>query len=160
MTCSPTGARPRVLVYLDSSVLARAYLADEPGHADAAALVRADHLLVSGAWTSVEVTSALVRASRAGRLADLAGLLAVLASDTSDDGPITLLRANGEALESRATQIIQEHALRSLDALHLAYAELSAAPLAERDEPIGFASRDAAQTAAAQARGFVIIPGS
>jgi predicted nucleic acid-binding protein len=149
-----------VLVYLDSSVLARAYLADEPGHADAGALLRgADHLLVSGTWTRVEVTSALVRASRAGRLADLGGLLAVLASDTSDDGPVTLLRASSEELESRATQIVAAHALRSLDALHLAYAELAAAPLAERDEPMGFASRDAAQTTAAEARGFVTLPG-
>lgn len=150
-----------MLVYLDSSVLARAYLADEPGHADAAALIRgADHLLVSGTWTIVEVTSALVRASRVGRLADLDSLLAILASDTSDEGAVTLLRASAEALEARATEIVVTHALRSLDALHLAYAELAAAPLAERDEPIGFASRDAAQTAAAQARGFVAHQGN
>lgn len=89
---------------------------------------------MSGTWTHVEVTSALVRASRAGQLADLHGILAVLASDTSDDGPVTLLQASREALESRAIQIVAAHALRSLDALHLAYAELVAAPLAERDE--------------------------
>lgn len=145
-----------MLVYLDSSVLARAYLPDEDGHAEATALLYGtEHLLVSATWTVVEVTSALARAARAGRADDLRRLLAVLASDTSDDGPVTLLRADPEAVEARTTEIVCEHAIRSLDGRHLAVADLSARPLAEPGAALGFATRDHGQATAARALGFV-----
>ena len=54
-----------MIVYVDSSVLARAYLMDEPDHADAVALLEdADVALITGSWTRVEVSRALVRAAR------------------------------------------------------------------------------------------------
>ena len=57
-----------MIVYVDSSVLARAYLMDEPDHADAVALIEdADVALITGSWTRVEVSRALVRAARTGR---------------------------------------------------------------------------------------------
>lgn len=91
-----------MLVYVDSSVLARAYLPDEAGHPEAAALLTGtDHLLVTATWTVVEVTSALVRATRARRQGDISALLAVLASDTADDGLITLLRADSQQVEQK-----------------------------------------------------------
>ena len=78
-----------MLAYIDSSVLARAYLPDEPGHAEAAALLAgADHLLVTATWTLVEVTSALVRATRVGRHGDIDALLGVLATSTAPAVPV------------------------------------------------------------------------
>jgi uncharacterized protein len=147
-----------VLTYLDSSILARAYLADEPGHDVAAALLAdPDHLLVTATWTVVEVTSALVRASRAARTLDLPGLLALLDADTGEAGPVTLLRAEQRRLEARTLEIVREHALRSLDALHLAVADVAARPLADLGTAVAFASRDDLQRRAATALGFELM---
>ncbi len=146
-----------VLVYVDSSVLARAYLPDEIGHESAVALLHGrEHLLVTSAWSLVEVTSALTRAVRAQRGGDhLEALLALVDADMGDDGPVTLLRTDHGQVEVRARQIVHEHALRSLDALHLAVAEIAAWPLTEPHEFLGFATRGNAQRNAALALGFV-----
>jgi uncharacterized protein len=146
-----------MLTYVDSSVLACAYLADEPGHRRSRDLIEnPDHLLVTGTLTVVEVTGVLVRASRAHRLVDLDSALAVLASDLGQDGPITLLATPRDQAERRATEIVYAHALRALDAIHLAIAELAAVPLLDSPgDKIGFASRDAAQSEAALTLGFV-----
>ncbi|MGH3545264.1 MAG: type II toxin-antitoxin system VapC family toxin [Mycobacteriales bacterium] len=147
-----------MLIYLDSSVLARAYLADEAGHEEAAALLaEPEHLLVTSSWTVVETISALTRACRSSCFADLHRLLAVLSADVGDDGPVTLLRAKTAHVELRVTEIVREHALHSLNALHVAVADIAARPLVEPDEPLGFASRDKDQRAAAAALGFVGI---
>ncbi len=147
-----------MLVYLDSSVLGRAYLPDEDGHERASGLLTgSEHLLVTSTWTVVEVTSALSRAARGHRIEDPDELLAVLAADMGEDGPVTVLRAPPEQVEHRSTRLVREYPLRSLDALHLAVAEIAAVPLLERGEQLGFASRDHPQQAAASALGFVDI---
>jgi predicted nucleic acid-binding protein len=146
-----------VLVYLDSSVLARAYLGDEPGHERARGLVEGEDFVVTSTLALVEVTSALVRATRAGRVADLETLLDKLDEETQVDGPITLIRADQLDAENVARQLVRDHVLRALDALHLAVAELSARPLAGDNEDVGFASRDSAQRNAAEALGFVVV---
>jgi len=47
--------------YLESSVLARVYLRDEVGHDSAVALLREPELgLITGTWSRVEVSGALV----------------------------------------------------------------------------------------------------
>ncbi|WP_433166241.1 type II toxin-antitoxin system VapC family toxin [Kribbella sp. CA-247076] len=135
-------------------MLARAYLPDEADHEVANQLLIGEDALVTSTWTLVEVTSALTRAARSGR-ADLDSLLAAFESDTAVDGPITLLRPEQTAVEARATEIVRQYALRSLDALHLAVAELAAMPLAA-PEDCGFASRDKAQADAAGKLGFVV----
>jgi hypothetical protein len=56
-----------------------------------------------------------------------------------------------------ARQLVRDHAVHALDALHLAVAELSARPLAGADEDVGFASRDTGQLAAAVSLGFVAV---
>ncbi len=147
-----------MLVYVDSSVLVRAYLPDESGHQEALALLNnPHHLLVTSTWTVVELTSALARASRGSRVGHLDDVISRARLDTSTDGPITLLRADSDQVEHIATRIVSEHALRSLDAIHLAVAELSARPLAEPGEQIGFASRDTAQRAVAEALGYIAM---
>lgn len=143
-----------MIVYLDSSVLARAYLADEDGHRDAVALLTDPELAcVTGGWTRIEVSGALVRAARAGRI-DEEQLLALLDADLSPDGPVTTLAAPQEDVEDLALQLVRAHALRAIDAWHLAVAKLTVPALAEKDEQIGFASRDEAQAAVARQLGF------
>ncbi|MFC0863614.1 type II toxin-antitoxin system VapC family toxin [Sphaerimonospora cavernae] len=148
-----------MLTYVDSSVLACAYLRDEPGHGRARELLEdPDHLLVTGTLTVVEVTGVLVRAARTQRLMDLDGTLAVLASDLGEDGPVTLLAAPREIVERRATEIVYAYALRALDAIHLALAEIAAVPLLEDEgDKLGFASRDRFQAQAAEALGFALV---
>lgn len=146
-----------MIAYLDSSVLARAYLADEDGHTHAIALLDDPEIAaVTGTWTRIEVSGALIRAARAGR-ADADGLLALLDADLASDGPITVLGAQQDDIEETALRLVREHALRAMDAWHLAAASLTIPTLAEPGEQIGFASRDDAQAAVAVQLGFVRI---
>jgi predicted nucleic acid-binding protein len=146
-----------VIVYLDSSVLARAYLADEEGHHEAVALLDDPEIAaVTGTWTRIEVSGALIRAARSGR-ADAEGLLALLDADLAADGPVTVLSAPQERVEEVALHLVREHALRAMDAWHLAVASMTVPPLAEAREQIAFASRDEAQAAVAVTLGFTRI---
>lgn len=144
-----------MIVYLDSSVLARCYLPDESGHEQARQLLEdLDVGLITGTWTRIEVSGALVRAAKASR-GDESGLLAALDADLAADGPVTLVGCEHELVEELALTLVRSHALRAMDAWHLATARLVSVDLVEPDEPVGFASRDAAQLAAASAMGFV-----
>ena len=146
-----------MIVYLDSSVLARAYLADEEGHEAALTLLFDPELVgVTGTWTRIEVSGALMRAARSGR-GDAAGLLKLLEDDLSPEGPVTVIAMDQRRVESRALELVREHALRAMDAWHLAVAELAVPALAEKGEEIGFASRDDAQAAVAEQLGFTPV---
>lgn len=148
-----------MLIYVDSSVIGRAYLADEPGHREARDLLDADHRLVTGTLTHIEVTGLLVRAGRVGRLSEeLDDALATLADDLGDGGVMTVVRpTNQPAVEAAARRLARTHALRALDAIHLAAAQNVLPQLADPDEVLAFASRDADQAAAAEALGFTVI---
>ncbi|CAJ1493950.1 type II toxin-antitoxin system VapC family toxin [[Mycobacterium] kokjensenii] len=144
-----------MIAYLDSSVLARAYLADEDGHGQATALLAdPDIATVTGTWTRIEVSGALVRAARAGR-ADEKGLLAALDADLA--GPVLVLDAPQELVENDALKLVRRHALRAMDAWHLAVAALVIPPLLAPGEQRGFASRDAAQRRVAEKLGFLAL---
>ncbi len=52
---------------------------------------------------------------------------------------------------------MREHALRAMDAWHLAVAEFDVPILVEKDEEMGFASRDEAQAAIAEELGFTRV---
>ncbi len=143
-----------MIAYLDSSVLARAYLVDEDGHHEVVALLGDTEVAtVTGTWTRIEVSGALVRAARAGR-GDGAGLLALLDSDLDVDGPVTMLSVVQDQVEERALDIVRAHALRAMDAWHLAVAAIAVPNLLEPGEEAMFASRDAAQSAVAERLGF------
>lgn len=143
-----------MIIYIDSSVLARAYLADETGHEEAAALLDNPDLgLVTGTWTRIEVSGALIRAARAGR-GDERGLLALVDADLGLDGPVTVVAAPQEDVETKALALVRDHAIRAMDAWHLATAVLLVPSLAEPGEEVGFASRDQTQAAVAEALGF------
>jgi predicted nucleic acid-binding protein len=143
-----------VIVYLDSSVLARAYLSDEVGHDQTVAMLDdPDLALITGTWTRIEVSGALVRAARAGR-GDEGGLLALLDADLALDGPVTVVAAPQEDIETKALNLVRSHAIRAMDAWHLATATLVAPTLVEPDEEVGFATRDQAQSMVAVALGL------
>lgn len=144
-----------MIAYLDSSVLARAYLVDEDGHQEASALLAdPDVATVTGSWTRIEVSGALVRAARAGR-GDEKGLLALLDGDLA--GSVIVLGAPQDQVEQDALQLVRRHALRAMDAWHLAVAAIVVPPLLEPGEPRAFASRDQAQRQVAEELGFVAI---
>jgi predicted nucleic acid-binding protein len=144
-----------VIAYLDSSVLARAYLVDEDGHHDAARLLADPQIAaVTGSWTRIEVSGALIRAARAGR-GDEAGLLALLDADLA--GPVIMLSAPQDDVEEQALELVRAHALRAMDAWHLATAAITVPPLLEPGEQRAFASRDHAQRTVAELLGFVPI---
>jgi predicted nucleic acid-binding protein len=144
-----------VIAYLDSSVLARAYLVDEDGHQQATALMAdPDIATVTGTWTRIEVSGALVRAARADR-GDEKGLLALLDSDLA--GPVIVLGAPQDQVEQHALQLVRQHALRAMDAWHLAVAAIVVPPLLDPGELRAFASRDRAQRHVAEELGFVPI---
>ena len=143
-----------MIVYVDSSVLARAYLVDEPRHEDALGLLDdADVGLITGTWTRVEVSGALVRAARAGR-GNEGDLLALLDADLGPEGPVTVVSAPQERVEEQALMLVRQHAIRAMDAWHLATAALTVPTLAEPGEEIAFASRDDAQARVAAVLGF------
>ncbi len=144
-----------MIAYLDSSVLARAYLVDEDGHQEASALLAdPDIATVTGMWTRIEVSSALVRAARADR-GDEKGLLALLDGDLA--GPVIVLGAPQDQVEQHALQLVRQHALRAMDAWHLAVAAIVVPPLLDPGEPRAFASRDQAQRQVAEELGFDLI---
>ena len=134
--------------------MARAYLTDEAGHDEAVAMLEDPELgLITGTWTMIEVSGALVRAARAGR-GDERGLLALLDADLAVDGPVTVVAAAQDDVEAQALQLVRSHAIRAMDAWHLATAKLVAPTLAESGEEIGFATRDDAQSAVAMTLGL------
>ena len=53
---------------------------------------------------------ALVRAARAGR-GDEKGLLALLDADLATDGPVTVIAADREEVETQALQLVRPHEL-------------------------------------------------
>jgi uncharacterized protein len=146
-----------VIVYLDSSVLARAYLDDERGHKEAAALLDdPDMKHVTGQWTRIEVSGALIRAARSGRhKTDEQDLLTMLDVDLGAKGRVTELTVPQADVEQKTLQLVREHALRTLDTWHLAVAALTVPALAKPErEEIAFASRDDEQAAVAEELGF------
>lgn len=146
-----------MIAYLDSSVLARAYLTDESGHGEAAALLaNTEVALVTGTWTRVEVSGALVRAARAGR-GDPQGLLSLLDADLADAGAVTVVAASQTDVEQEALRLVRRHAIRAMDAWHLAAAVLTLPRLAEAGEETGFASRDEEQASVATALGLRLL---
>lgn len=149
-----------MIVYIDSSLLARAYLADEDGHEDAAALLEdRDIAVVTGSWTRIEVSGALVRAGRGGRRDPrrLRALLAMLDGDLGPGGVVATLLARQEDVEERALDLVRDHGIRAMDAWHLAVAAMAMPPLGEPGEALGFATRDAGQGQVAELLGFVTI---
>jgi predicted nucleic acid-binding protein len=146
-----------VIAYVDSSLLVRAYLPDETGHAEAAnLLVDPDLALITGTFARIEVSGALVRAARAGR-GDEQRLLDLLDADLAVEGAVTVVTAPQADVEEQTLGLVRAHGIRALDAWHLATAAIVLPTLAEPGEDVGFASRDRAQSEVAAVLGFRIL---
>ncbi len=147
-----------MIAYVDSSVLARALLADEDGSAEVRRLL-ADRTIAkyTGRWTRIEVSAAIVRAARAGRPVLRADALSRLDAELRAGGRIKVLAADDAEVEAKALALAREHGLRALDALHVALASIAIPKLADKGEPVGFASRDGDQAAVAKALGFAAV---
>lgn len=143
-----------MICYIDSSALVRRYLSDEP-HDERVSRLVADPevVLVSGSWTRIEVTGALVRAGRASR-GDALALINRFERDCAPaGGAIILLDVEQATVENVALALVRQYGLRAMDAWHLACAH---AARAEIPAPDGFAflTHDAEQAAAARLLGF------
>jgi uncharacterized protein len=143
-----------LIVYIDSSLFVRAYLVDEPDHEEVVRLLSDPQVVaVTGTWTRIEVSGALVRAARAGR-GDEKGLLALLDADLGIDGLVTVISADQADVEAAALAIVRSYGLRAMDAWHLAVASLVLPELLEAGETASFATRDVAQAGVAAALGY------
>ncbi|HMG40891.1 MAG TPA: type II toxin-antitoxin system VapC family toxin [Acidimicrobiales bacterium] len=146
-----------MIAYIDSSTLVRAYLSDEPDHADALALLAdADVAAVTGSWTWIEVSGALVRAARAGR-GDADEFLKSLDEDLDAGGLITMMKVSQVDAEEKALGLVREYGIRAMDAWHLAAASLMLPELVGPGQTAAFATRDADQAKVAKSLGFEVI---
>jgi predicted nucleic acid-binding protein len=148
-----------VIAYVDCSLVVRAYLEDEAGSDEAQRLL-ADRSIAkyTGRWTRIEVSGALARAARAGRIETLESALRELDADLHhESGRIKVVAAPDAEVEPKALALAREHGLRALDALHVALASIAIPKLADKGEPVGFASRDGDQATVAESLGFAAV---
>lgn len=147
-----------MIAYVDSSLIVRAYLEDEDGSI-AAQRVLADPSIAkyTGRWTRIEVSGAIVRAARAGRPVLRDDMLTRLDADLRPAGRIRVLAGDDAEVEAKALALARAHGLRALDALHVALASIAIPQLADKGEPIGFASRDGDQATVAESLGFAAV---
>lgn len=143
------------MIYADTSALGRAYFSDELDHAALRALLLGGlETVVTSSLTRVEIASAAHRAARAGRIRDGRAMLDRFDADCGADGLIVRLRLRPDGL-AVAVDLVAAHALRALDAVHLAVALTDAVALAG-EEPLTFVTRDAEQATAARAHGLTV----
>jgi predicted nucleic acid-binding protein len=146
-----------VIVYADTSVLVRAFLPDEEGHAEAVHLLADEELaVITGSWTRIELASALTRAAAHGR-AQPDALLDAALEILGDDGPVAVIAAPQVDVERIAFELVRAHGIRAMDAWHLACATITVPQLAEPGEARAFATRDTEQASAARELGLTTM---
>ena len=146
-----------MVLFVDSSVLVRAYLADEDGHAAACSQVFGSEPVIASELARVEVTRAFVAAVRGRRLTRSvsARLIERLDHDLAGVGVLRMIEFDGPPTLARARELVLEHGIRTLDAIHLAVADREGRALAGPDELI-FVTRDREQARVARALGLAV----
>lgn len=129
--------------YFDTSALIKRYV-DEEGRREVLQLLRR-HQCVTSAVLSVELRSALRRRVTDGSL-DARRVPEILKRFAADREFWALIGVTSEVLQA-AEKLVAAHPLRTLDAIHVASAELFADRLATPD--VTFVSADARQIAVA-----------
>lgn len=138
--------------------MVRCYFADEPDHEMLRELILEGQApVVTSELTRVEFASAVGTAYRAGRLDDPKPPLARFDADCASDGPVALVALDPSVVMPRAHSLVWDHALRTLDALHLAVLLTTVRDLAGENEDILVITRDDRQLAVAQALGFTVL---
>jgi predicted nucleic acid-binding protein len=144
-----------VIAYVDSSLLPRWLLDDEHGHDESSHLLATPGAtFVTGGWTRIEVTGAVVRAARAGRIPKGTDHHRGLRMALGPGGPVIPVHAPQKQVEAAALRLASRYGLRAMDAWHLSVAGIVLPKLAEPGEPVAFASRDADQAAVAAELGL------
>jgi predicted nucleic acid-binding protein len=144
------------LLYADTSAVVRAYFAGEADHEQLRTLlIEGADPVVTSELTRVEFASAVGRASRATRLAQPRSVLDRFDLDCGEGGAFTMLRLDGQVVFPLARQLVAEHAVGTLDAIHLAVALTDARALAA-DERVVLVTRDRAQAKAARQLGLPV----
>lgn len=142
-----------MILYADSSALARAYLADEEESGELRALLlESGHAVSTSELALIELAGAFRAAERVGRVPSAAALVAGLDRDLSEEGPVAVIRLRPETVVPRARALVLQHSLGTLDAMHLAVTLEQLAGLAE--DTLFFVTRDEDQAAAARALGL------
>ena len=136
--------------YFDTSALVKRYV-DEPGRLGLLQLLRR-HDCVTSAVLPVELRSALRRRVSDGTL-DPERVPVILRRVTTDRSYWTLVEVGTDVLAA-AEALVARHPLRTLDAIHVASAQLFAARITPLE--LIFVSADARQTSAAAAVGLTI----
>ena len=134
--------------YFDTSALIKRYV-DEDGRREVLQLLRRHHCVAS-AVLSVELRSALCRRVTDGSL-DARRVPEIMKRFAADREFWALVEVTSEVLQA-AEELVAAHPLRTLDAIHVASAELFGERLAASE--LTFVSADARQTAAAAAIGM------
>ena len=143
------------VLYADTSVILRAYFADEQEHETLRSLLfDGDEPVVTSEIARLEVASAAAAAVRAGRIPVAAVIVAAFDADCGDEGALTLLRLEPTETLSRAVALVQQHRLNALDAIHVAVA-LSVARSVGSDD-LTFVTRGLEQAKVAAALGLRI----
>jgi len=141
-------------LYVDTSVLVRLYLHDEPAADQIAAILFAPNAsALTSDLTRIEFVSALHRAVRSGRIPDATAHLAAGTAAMAGSGPIATVALDVRALEADALRVVQAQALAASDALHVA----TAIGLRRDGVETTFFTRDRRQAEAARAEGFEIV---
>lgn len=145
-----------MIIYVDTSALARAYLGDEDDGAELAELIfEGADPVVTSQLSDVEIASAFARAARERVVSASVAerLLRGYTADTSNSGPIGIVALDAETI-SLAQSYVRRVSVRSLDALHLA----TAAHFAQKGtEDVRLLSRDARQLQAASALDLAVL---
>jgi predicted nucleic acid-binding protein len=138
-----------VWTYFDTSALVKRYV-DEPGRREVLQLLRRNECVTS-AVLPVELRSGLRRRVAEGSL-DAARLPAILKHVAADRPYWTLIEVGTDVLAGAET-LVATHPIRTLDALHVASAQLFAARVSMPG--LTFVSADKRQTETAVAVGLV-----
>ena len=147
-----------MIIFADTSVIGSAYLGDESnGHWISDVIFDGPDPVVISELADVEIASLLVRANSDGRIdaSEMAECLAAYKEHTADDGPIGVVPITHESF-SRAQQFVLQVSIRTLDALHLASAQLFADAI---DDNVVVLTLDRRQAVAAQALGLTLYDG-
>lgn len=140
-----------MIAYLDSSALVKLYVV-EPGSDAVRRLLEEADAAATSAIAYAEIRSAVARRHREGDLSDSA-VSRIKAALMADWEALFVLPATG-AVARIAGDLAEEHALRGMDAVHLASALWFSR---QQSGPITFAAWDERLARAAEASGFRIV---
>lgn len=147
-----------MIIFADTSVIGSVYLGDESnGRWISDVIFDGPDPVVISELADVEFASLLVRAKSDGRIDanEMAECLQAYKEHTADNGPIGVVPITHDSF-SRAQQFVLQASIRTLDALHLAAAQLFADAI---DDNVVVLTLDRRQAVAAQALGLTLYDG-